>query len=189
MNTNKSCWLGAAILVLFTSAAIADSDTDQVYVVPGDIAWEVASQSGFTFKIQYGMCFDDRDDAKCVGNDGYSREPHDGYKNQLGLARYNAGSMIVERFATYNRNPRSYVFEVFGGKELGDGWEIKDVELLGNYIVEEMEFRTDGPDEDAMFKLRIHESRKEQNSASIKSMTLLGPPAADWRDAFRTGED
>ncbi len=185
----NACRSAAMVLLLFCTAVQADSEYAQEYVVPGDIAWEVAAQSGFTFRIQYGMCFDDMEDAKCVGNDGFSRAPHDGYKNQLGLARYNAGSMIVERFATNNRNPRSYVFEVFGGKDLGDGWEIKDVELLGTYIIEEMEFRTDGPDDNALFKLRIHESRKEQSSASIKTFTLLGPPGADWRDAFRTGED
>lgn len=189
MHKFKFGRLSAAALAVFCGLAMADSDTDQEYVVPGAIAWEVASQSGFTFRIQYGMCFDGLEDAKCVAGEGYSAEPHDGNANHLGLARYDAGTMIVERFATFNRAPRSYVFEAFGGKELGDGWEIRDVELIGNYVVEEMEFRTDGPDENAMFKLRINESRSEQRSASIKTITLLGPPAADWRDAFRTGED
>lgn len=189
MKTRKLRPLGMVVLAAFYGLAIADSDTDREYVVPGSLAWEVAAQSGFTFTIQYGMCFDDLEDAKCVGGHGYSASPNDGYANHLGLAKYNAGTMIVERFATRNREPRSYVFEAFGGKYLGDGWEIKDVELLGSYVVEEMEFRTDGPGDEPMFKVRIHESRSEQRSALIKTVTLLGPPAADWRDAFRTGED
>lgn len=170
-----------------SSAVVADHNLRE-YVVPGAMAWEEASQNGFNFRIQYGMCFDGKDDAKCVPDDGYNQPPNDGYRTHLGLARFEAGSMVVEQFATRNRAPRSYVFEVFGGKDLADGWEIKDVELLGTYVIEEMEFRPDGPSDEAMFKLRIHESRKEQRSAKIVTMTLLGPPGAPWQDAFRKAD-
>ncbi|GEM_PF-2803690 len=181
-------WI-ALSLALLGGLASAGHELEREYVVPGTLAWEAASQSGFTFRIQYGHCVDGQEDAKCVPDGGFSAEPNDGYKTRLGLAHYDAGTMVVEQFASGSRNPRSYVFELFGTKELGDGWEIKSVELLGSYVVEEMEFRTDGPSEDAMFKVRIYESRTEQRSASIKTMTLIGPPGADWRNAFRTGED
>lgn len=182
--------VSAAVGVLMASlpaAAMADHNLRE-YVVPGPMAWEEASQNGFSFSIQYGMCFDDVNSAKCVPDDGHSSAPHDGYRNQLGLARFEAGSMIVERFATQNREPRSYVFTVFGEKDLADGWEIKDVELLGTYIIEEMEFRPDGPSDEPVFKLRLHESRKEQRSVKIVTLTLLGPPGQQWQDAFRKAD-
>lgn len=175
-------------LVLVSLPASADSDRDREYVVPGSLAWESAAQNGFTFRIQYGMCVDGGNDSKCVPDDGFSRPPYDGYETSLGLARIRAGTMIVERLGTNIRNPRSYVFEMFGERELGNGWEIKDVEILGTFMIEEMDFRTDGPDDDPVFKIRIYESPDEQRSALIKTVTLIGPPGADWRDAFRTSD-
>ena len=184
-----SSLFGLALLCLLAMPVHADHERQLHYVVPGDLAWEVASQSGFTFHIQYGMCFDELEDAKCVPDGGHSAEPHDGYNTHLGLARFDSGAMIVERFATRNRDPRSYVFTVFDAKDLADGWELADIEMLGTYVIEEAEFRSDGPSDEPVFKVRIRENRSHQASAKIKTMTLIGPADGQWQDAFRKTDD
>jgi hypothetical protein len=167
------------ILLAIPALAWAQEDEARSYVVGGREAWEVAHRQGFEF---FPVIPDDRYllSGARDGRDTTLKScpnPRDPCEAE---ARVEGGQMIVLAPGC-DGCARIHAFEMFAGRRLAAGWRLAHVELARDARwTREPRYDTD----DASFAVTVEARGTTAGAASITRITLLGPPDADWRQAF-----
>lgn len=165
----------AAVLAPAATARAQPADP-AVYVVGGAEAWAEASRAGFEF---HPVIPDDRFILSGARDGAWTTlktcaSPIEPCEAE---ARVTENELVV--FGCPDGCDRIHEFRLFAGRALAPGWRIADVEMTGPWA---WSARPRG--DDPAFAVRVESRGGRTASAVLRSIRLLGPPGADWREAF-----
>ena len=168
------------VLVLAPLAVRGPAAAGGEHVVAGADAWQVARQEGFEFFPVIpdpGFLLSGARD----GVDSTLKSCEDTRAPCRAEARMVGGEMIVLAPVCSGGCSRAHTFEMFAGRRLAAGWRLARVELGGAARwTREPRYDTN----DASFAVRVEARVGNPATATIERLTLVGPAAADWREAF-----
>ena len=170
----------ALATLLPLTADVPGAAAQESHRVPGTHAWETARRAGFEFHPE-------------LPNEGYILTgARDGAATALKacpsshepcveVARIAGGALELQP-TRCDDCERGHVFELYAGRPLADGWRIVAVEVEGAGWSWEREPRYGTAD--PSFALRVELPADAAARVAVVSLTLEGPPGAEWRAAF-----
>lgn len=165
---------------LLSVPSLRAQDTTRSYTIPGAEAWDAARRAGFEF---HPVIPDDRH-LLSGRRDGVAttlKACDSATEPCVVVARIERGALVVVE-PDCERCERAHDFTLFDGHTLAEGWTVREVRLDGNgwsWV------RRPATDTDRLaFTVRVTAASGAEAGVTIDEITLLGPPGADWRDAF-----